>query len=209
MKLPLTVCLTWALLYTAESLHCHVCKNEMCSNTTSVQCPATRLMCQTITSVRGTGSSTTVTVNKQCSSLLSCFTPLGVETEWSVNLGYSREAHAQICCLTDNCNSRTLPTPSSFMNGKVCPACASSADSSSGTCNTTLNCVGAEDSCFNGNTTSNMLLLGCVTRYLCSPGAAILAMLANYPSITCEAPLSVSISAMLVTLALTLHKILV
>ncbi|XP_053300310.1 ly-6/neurotoxin-like protein 1 isoform X2 [Pleuronectes platessa] len=167
MKLLLTVCLTWALLYTAESLHCHVCKNEMCSNTTSVQCPATRLMCQTITSVRGTGSSATVTVNKQCSSLLSCFTPLGVETEWSVNLGYSREAHAQICCLTDNCNSRTLPT------------------------------------------TSNMLLLGCVTRYLCSPGAAILAMLANYPSITCEAPWSVSISAMLVTLALALHKILV
>ncbi|XP_035037401.2 uncharacterized protein LOC118123866 [Hippoglossus stenolepis] len=209
MKLLLTVCLTWALLYTAESLHCHVCTNEMCSNTTSVQCPATRTICKTVTSVKGTGSSATVTVNKKCSSPLSCFTPPSIETEWSVNLGYGREAHTQICCVTDNCNFQTLATPSSFMNGKVCPDCASPADSLAGTCNTTLNCVGAEDSCFSGNTTSNMLLLGCITRYLCSPETAILALLTDYPRITCGAPWSVSISAMLVTFALTLHKILV
>ena len=57
--------------------------------------------------------------------------------------------------------------------------------------------------------TSNALLLGCVTRSLCSPANAIVAMITGYPSITCGAPRSVSISAMLVTFALTLHKILV
>ncbi|KAF0032174.1 hypothetical protein F2P81_014464 [Scophthalmus maximus] len=56
----------------------------------------------------GTGSSADVTVNKNCSSLLSCITPLSVETEWSVNLGFLREAHAQICCITDDCNDQTL-----------------------------------------------------------------------------------------------------
>ncbi|GLD61235.1 uncharacterized protein AKAME5_001307500, partial [Lates japonicus] len=41
--------------------------------------------------------------------------------------------------------------PSSLMNGKLCPACASSDDSLAGTCNATLSCVGVEDSCFSGN----------------------------------------------------------
>ncbi|XP_035472420.2 uncharacterized protein LOC118289474 [Scophthalmus maximus] len=208
MKLLLSICLTLALLYKAESLRCHTCTNEMCTNSNSVQCPATSTACRTVTSVTGTGSSADVTVNKNCSSLLSCITPLSVETEWSVNLGFLREAHAQICCITDDCNDQTLATPSTLVNGKVCPACASSAGSSAGTCNATLHCVGAEDSCFSGSTNTNMQL-GCITRNLCGIQAAIIAAVSDYPRITCGAPWSVRISTMLLTFVLTVYKVLI
>lgn len=54
-----------------------------------------------------------LTVSKNCSLLLSCITPPNTETEWSVNRGFDRESHTQICCMTDNCNLQTLA-------GKIC-----------------------------------------------------------------------------------------
>ncbi|XP_022593979.1 ly-6/neurotoxin-like protein 1 [Seriola dumerili] len=212
MKLLLTVCLTWALLYTAESLRCHTCTNNMCTTSTSVQCPATSTACRTVTSVMGTDSSTTVTVNKTCSTLLSCITPVNFATEWSVNRGFRREAHNQLCCVTDNCNLQTLATPSTLTNGKVCPACRSSAASMAGTCNTTLACVGAEDSCFSGNTTlrcTDELQLGCLTRNLCNNLPVLNALFADNTKITCGAPWSVRMSTVLLGFALTAFKVLV
>ncbi|XP_030262480.1 lymphocyte antigen 6D-like isoform X2 [Sparus aurata] len=108
MKLMLTVCLASVLLYTAESLRCYQCTNESCSNSTSVLCPLTSTVCRTITSVRLSNTIASVTVGKNCSSPLSCITPNNVETEWSVNRGFKKEAHTQICCTTDNCNLGTL-----------------------------------------------------------------------------------------------------
>ena len=58
--------------------------------------------------VRLTNTIASVTVGKNCSSLLSCITPNNVETEWSVNQGFKKEAHTQKCCTTDNCNLGTL-----------------------------------------------------------------------------------------------------
>ncbi|XP_050929881.1 phospholipase A2 inhibitor PIP [Lates calcarifer] len=212
MKLLLTVCLTSALLYKAELLRCHTCANEMCSNSTSVECPALSTACMTVTAVVGTGSSSSVTVNKNCSSLLSCITPINTETEWSVNQGFIRVALTQICCITDNCNFQTLATPSSLMNGKLCPACASSDDSLAGTCNATLSCVGVEDSCFSGNTTSNstdVLQLGCISRNICSNPIAMTALFGFNHKVTCGAPWSIQISAVLLAFALTVYKVLV
>ncbi|KAM9345974.1 uncharacterized protein ABDE67_012575 [Symphorus nematophorus] len=212
MKLLLSVCLTWALLYTVESLRCHVCANETCSNSTSVLCPITSLVCKTITSVRLSGSSIRETVHKNCSSLLSCVSPLSIETEWSVNRGFKKEAHTQLCCSTDNCNFQTLAVPNLLMNGKQCPACASSADSEAGTCNATLSCVGVEDSCFNGTTTSNSteaLQLGCMSRNLCGIQAVTEALFGEGAQVTCAAPWSVRISAVLLTFALTAHRLLI
>ncbi|XP_070704700.1 uncharacterized protein [Pempheris klunzingeri] len=207
MKLLLAVCLTCALLYSAESLHCHVCNNEICSNSSSVLCPATSTVCRTLTSVRLSQSAPSVTVNKSCSSLLSCASPLNIETEWSMNRGFLREAHNQICCITDNCNFPTLAIPNILTNGKQCPSCASPADSLAGTCNVTLSCMGVEDSCFNGTTTSNSmeaLQLGCVSGNLCGIQAALEAMLgADIIKITCGAPWSVRISTVLLIFALT------
>ncbi|KAG7221895.1 hypothetical protein INR49_016921, partial [Caranx melampygus] len=191
MKLLLAVCLTWALLHTAESLRCHTCSNDMCTNTTSVQCPATSTACQTITSVTGTGSSANVIVNKTCSTLQTCITPVNMATEWSINRGFIRSAHNQICCVSDNCNFQTLATPSTTENGKVCPACASAADSNAGTCNATLVCVGAEDSCFSGNTSTrcvDILQQGCLTRNLCSTPLILNALFGDNSDITCGAP---------------------
>ncbi|XP_035511082.1 phospholipase A2 inhibitor and Ly6/PLAUR domain-containing protein-like [Morone saxatilis] len=210
MKLLLTVCLTCTLLYTAESLRCHVCDNEQCTNTTSVECPATSIVCKTVTSVTNTIAK--LTVNKNCSSLVSCFTPLQLETEWSVNRGFKKEAHNQLCCVTDNCNFQTLAIPNPSENGKQCPSCASSADSLAGTCNATLSCAGVENSCFNGTTTSNskeVLELGCVSRNLCTLQVAHEALFGSNAMIVCGAPWSVRISAVLLTLALTAHKVLV
>ncbi|XP_040919482.1 uncharacterized protein LOC121199083 [Toxotes jaculatrix] len=212
MKLLLTACLTWAVLYTAESLRCHVCTDATCFNSTSQDCPATSTVCKTVTSVIFTGTSVSGTINKTCSSLLSCATPLGIETEWSVNRGFARESHTQLCCVTDNCNIQTLAIPNPAPNGKQCPGCASSADSLAGTCNATVSCMGAEDSCFSGNTTSNskdVLQLGCISRNLCSNLAAIESLLGSNPRITCGAPWSAKISAALLAFALTAYKALV
>lgn len=51
------------------------------------------------------GSKSVTTVSKNCTSL--CLIP-NIELVWSVNTGYKREAAAQVCCLMNNCNSKTL-----------------------------------------------------------------------------------------------------
>ncbi|XP_019959227.2 phospholipase A2 inhibitor and Ly6/PLAUR domain-containing protein-like [Paralichthys olivaceus] len=212
MKLLLTVCVTWALLYPAESLNCNECTNEMCTGTTSVQCPASMTVCRTVTSANWTGLSTTVMVKKSCSSLQDCFTPLNTIAVLSVNAGLFRHASTQICCGTDNCNSETLAIPSSTKNGKECPSCASPADSLDGTCDATLNCLGAENSCFSSNITissTKVTVLGCTSENLCSADIAMTELTTGSISIKCGAPWSISISAMLVTFALSSHKFLV
>lgn len=55
-----------------------------------------------------------MTVTKNCSLPLDCSTPLNIETERSVNRGFSRESHTQLCCATDNCNFQTLASKSCF-----------------------------------------------------------------------------------------------
>ncbi|KAM6966629.1 uncharacterized protein LKV04_019069 isoform 2-T2 [Tautogolabrus adspersus] len=210
MKLLLALCLTCALLNTAESLRCHVCANENCSNSTSATCPVFSA-CRTITSLRQTGPFTSVSVNKSCSSLLSCFPPLNTQIEWSVNLGFSKEAHTQLCCTTDNCNFPTLAIPNSLENGKQCPVCAGPAESLNGTCNSTLSCQGVEDRCFSGTRTSNstqFLLLGCISDNLCSLAAVFGSLIGENIQITCRAPCSVTMSAVLLTFAVTVHKVL-
>ncbi|XP_058510245.1 phospholipase A2 inhibitor and Ly6/PLAUR domain-containing protein-like [Solea solea] len=212
MKLLLTVCLTWTLFYTARSLSCHVCSDRQCSNTTTVQCPDSSTMCTTVTSVISNGLSVSLEINKNCSSLTSCTTPLSTVVELSVNLGYSRYSYTQICCDTDNCNFQTLAIPSVFPNGKVCPACASANHSLAGTCNTTMKCMGAENSCFTSNSTSDSskkVELGCMTKNLCTIQAAISSLFADNPKVTCGAPWSVRIGAVLPALALTVYKVLV
>ncbi|TKS92323.1 hypothetical protein D9C73_025475 [Collichthys lucidus] len=120
--------------------------------------------------VRTFGQITTVTVYKNCSSLQSCLTALALKTEWSVNLGFVREVHTQMCCISDNCNIRTLATTS-------------------------------------GST--EVLQLGCISRNLCNIQAVMNALFGAHGSITCGAPWSIRISAMLLTFALTVHKVLI
>ncbi|TWW69375.1 hypothetical protein D4764_18G0001810 [Takifugu flavidus] len=290
MKLLLTASLICALLHGAETLRCHVCNNSDCSNTTSVVCPATHTMCKTITSLK-VSNSNPLTVSKNCSLPLSCITPPNTATEWSVNRGFTRESHNQICCMSDNCNFQTLArsktwldsslhgldlpirgsqihssrvefelgfasyqagnaftkverrgeerrerrgeerrgeerrgeerrgnhdpvteaSPSVLLNGKECPACASAQDSLAGTCNSTLPCMGVENSCFNGTTTLNsteVRQLGCISRNLCSLQAVLGPVFDESLSITCGAPWSIRVSSMLLTFALSALKFL-
>ncbi|XP_060882537.1 lymphocyte antigen 6D-like isoform X1 [Labrus mixtus] len=210
MKLLLTLCLACSLLSTAESLRCHMCDNDNCSNSTSVTCPVFSA-CRTITSLRQTGPFTSVSVNKSCSSLLSCFPPLNTQVEWSVNVGVAKEGHHQLCCTTDNCNFPTLAVPNTLANGKQCPVCGSLAESQNGTCNSTLSCQGVEDRCFNGTRTSNstqFLLLGCISGNLCSLQATFGSLIGGNMEITCGAPRGVAMSAVLLTFAVAAHKVL-
>lgn len=133
-------------------MRCHVCDNDLCTNSTTVMCPATQTVCKTITSgwclqflillinwltkksspnlggevafcksdqchfsplVITSSTSVSLIVNKNCSSLLSCVTPLNIATEWSMNRGFTKQSHNQMCCMTDNCNFQTLA-------GKIC-----------------------------------------------------------------------------------------
>ncbi|KAK5855655.1 hypothetical protein PBY51_007313 [Eleginops maclovinus] len=209
MKLLLTVCLTWALLYTAESLRCQQCTDLLCSNTNSVECPATSTACHTITSVSQIGATTVTLLSRNCSSLLTCLAAADIEAQWSVNTGYIRAAFTQICCITDNCNKQILTTPSSQTNGKQCPGC--SADSIAGTCNATVSCRGVEDTCFNATITSNsttVMQKGCSSRNLCTK-ADLLSALGENVEIKCGAPWSLGIGPLLLTLNLAAYKVLV
>ncbi|KAM9843062.1 uncharacterized protein ACBR49_012284 isoform 2-T2 [Aulostomus maculatus] len=150
MHLLLRLCLTWTLICTATSLRCYECTNSHCSNATSIECPVTSTVCKTKVSVKGSTPDANIMVEKNCSSLLNCFTPLDAVTEWSVNKGYFKESHVQMCCATENCNLRSMPVPNPSLNGKQCTSCATSEDSLAGTCNSTVACVGSEDICFNG-----------------------------------------------------------
>ncbi|KAM3598215.1 uncharacterized protein V6R79_015102 [Siganus canaliculatus] len=188
-----------------------MCENESCLNSTTITCPSTSIVCKTITSVITSGSVSTVTVHKNCSTLQSCLTPLLLETEWSVNRGFAREAHNQLCCVTNNCNLATLATPSTTTNGKECPSCASSADSLAGTCSSTVACLGVEDSCFNGTTTSNttnMVQRGCLSRSLCARLSLLAVFLGENTSVACGAPWSAGVSAALLASALAAHRVL-
>ncbi|KAE8283528.1 hypothetical protein D5F01_LYC18931 [Larimichthys crocea] len=139
--------------------------------------------------------------NATCSNTTSIECPAKSHVCTTVTSGFAREAHTQMCCISDNCNFKTLAAPSILTNGKQCPACASPADSLVGTCNTNVPCVGAEDSCFSGTTTlfsTEVLQLGCISRNLCNIQAV--ALFGAHGTITCGAPWSIRISAMLLTL---------
>ncbi|XP_074553678.1 uncharacterized protein LOC141810197 [Halichoeres trimaculatus] len=209
MKLLLTLCFTCALLITAESLNCHVCANQNCSTSTSVACPAFSV-CSTVTLLRRSGTSTTVTVNKNCSTLPSCPSLLGSETEWSVNQGFAREARRQLCCITNDCNMRTLAVPNSVINGRQCPGCASSAESLNGSCNATVSCEGVEDRCFNSTTlnSTQLMIRGCISNNLCVLQAIFGDLLSGSIDITCGAPCSYRMSTLLLTFAVAAHKVL-
>lgn len=215
MKLLLlltAVCLISTLILRAESLQCHVCGNEECSNTTLVTCPILSTVCISVTAVAVTDSVSTVRVNKNCSSVLACVTPLNTPTEWSVNRGFAKTAFNQLCCMSDSCNLPTLAAPNLLANGKECLSCASEADSQAGTCNTTLACAGVEDACFQGNATVNstqVRRLGCITRNLCSLQLALEILLGPEAKIVCGAPWATRISGVLLLLALAMQRVLV
>lgn len=216
MKLPLlllsAVGLILTLIHRAESLQCHACANEECSNTTLVTCPILSTVCITVTAVALSDSAPTVSVNKNCSSLLTCITPLNTPTQWSVNRGFAKTAFHQLCCMSDSCNLPTLAAPNLLPNGKQCLSCASEADSQAGTCNATLSCAGVEDACFQGNAMVNsteVRRLGCITRNFCSLQLALEILLGPQAQIVCGAPWTARISGALLLLALAVQRFLV
>ncbi|KAG8006739.1 hypothetical protein GBF38_022728, partial [Nibea albiflora] len=56
---------------------------------------------------------------------------------------------------------------------------------------------------------TEVLQLGCISRNLCNIQAVLNVLFGADANITCEAPWSIRISAMLLTFALTVHKVLV
>ncbi|XP_029913676.1 phospholipase A2 inhibitor subunit gamma B-like [Myripristis murdjan] len=211
MQLLPTLCLTWALLHTAECLRCHQCVDTACSNTTSVLCPTTSTVCRTLTSVVVLNSVSSVSVVKSCSSPEVCATPGSMEAELSVNLGAARQAHTQLCCTSDNCNFQTLAVPSTATNGKLCSSCRNATDSVEA-CNATLSCQGAENSCFSGTAAQGsglVALVGCMSKNLCTNIVSQKALLGSGAKLVCGAPWSVRVSAALLAAALTAWKVLV
>ncbi|XP_062308533.1 phospholipase A2 inhibitor and Ly6/PLAUR domain-containing protein-like isoform X2 [Osmerus eperlanus] len=144
MKLILTLCITWALLLTGESLQCFTCTNATCTNP-PVNC-SSNSVCQSTTT---SSSEKEQSVNKSCVAASNCMTPLNVTTtQLSVNLGFANFRQTQLCCDQDGCNNQTLPEPVPNSNGRKCPSCRNVFDT---VCNTPVDCVGVEDNCISVN----------------------------------------------------------
>ncbi|XP_046905398.1 extracellular matrix protein A-like [Hypomesus transpacificus] len=163
MKLILTLCITWALLLTGESLQCLTCTDATCTNP-PVTCPSNSSVCQSSTIQSSIVKDPSV--SKSCVEASNCMTPLNVTTtQLSVNLGFANFRQTQLCCDQDSCNNQTLPVPSS--NGRKCSSCISVLDK---VCNTPVDCVGVEDNCIHVNVTGaiNTVLKGCASSSLCN-----------------------------------------
>ncbi|XP_067086922.1 phospholipase A2 inhibitor gamma subunit B-like [Osmerus mordax] len=166
MKLILTLCITWALLLTGESLQCFNCTDATCINPPTVNCSANSV-CQstTILSNQSSISKKVQSVKKSCVAASNCMTPLNVmTTQLSVNLGFANFSQTQLCCDQDGCNNQSPPVLKS--NGLNCPSCVNVSDT---VCNTTVNCVGEQDKCISFKVTGsiNTVLKGCASS-LCS-----------------------------------------
>ncbi|XP_046905809.1 protein RoBo-1-like [Hypomesus transpacificus] len=166
MKLILTLCITWALLLTGESLQCVTCTDATCTNPPVKNCSSNDVCHFTTQFTTQSSSMKDPSVNKSCIAASNCMTPLNVTTtQLSVNLGFANFRQTQLCCDQDSCNNLTSPVFSP--NGRNCSSCSSESDT---VCNTTVNCVEAEDTCISIKVTGsfNGVLMGCASSNLCN-----------------------------------------
>ncbi|CAI5636915.1 unnamed protein product, partial [Oreochromis niloticus] len=152
----------------AGALQCQTCTNQTCSSTVTVNC-SSETMCVTAT-ILATSSGTTATqFYKACASSSLC--PATGNQTFSVNLGVQSVLASATCCNTDNCNSQNLPAPTpQSSNGLLCNTCVASQ------CNTTLQCQGVEDQCFQSmmrDGTNSFPAYGCASANLCAAASSL------------------------------------
>ncbi|XP_043997524.1 spore coat protein SP96-like [Gambusia affinis] len=170
MKLIFSLTLIWALYSTAGALKCVSCTDQTCSNTMPLTC-SSETMCITAT-IRATQSGTSVTqLYKACA--VSSLCPATGNSTFSVNLGSQSAIASAQCCNTDNCNSQTLPAPTTpAANSLKCLVC----DSTTSQCSTTITCSGDETSCFSAtlNDGKNTIpALGCASPNTCTAASGL------------------------------------
>ncbi|XP_028299416.1 extracellular matrix protein A-like [Gouania willdenowi] len=164
MKALLSVTLLGILAFSAEGLQCLNCTDSTCSTTESVTC-STETMCITasILDISALDSSSELRLFKGCASSSLC-SSTGSKT-FSVSLGHNRRLTSAECCDMDNCNSQTLPSPTSPQseNGLRCFFCYA------GRCDVSIDCQGEENRCFQGNDMVGNPIRGCASANVCQP----------------------------------------
>ncbi|XP_051231745.1 spore coat protein SP65-like [Dicentrarchus labrax] len=170
MKLILSLTLIWALSSTAGALVCQTCTNQQCSSTIPLTC-SSETMCITA-SIQATSAGTPgQQIYKACASSSLC--PAAGSQTYSANLGAASALASATCCNTDNCNSATLPFPTTPADNSLqCNSC----DPMTSQCTNLLQCKGSEDRCFQasltaGSTTSPAF--GCASANLCAAAASL------------------------------------
>ncbi|XP_035999400.1 phospholipase A2 inhibitor and Ly6/PLAUR domain-containing protein-like [Fundulus heteroclitus] len=174
MKRILLLNLISALYSTAGALLCETCQDESCSTTFTNTCNL-ETMCITA-SIQGYSSgSTTQRIYKACASSSLC-QQTGAQT-FSVNLGIEKAIASAVCCNTDNCNSQTLPYPSSQApNSFQCNVCDQSSQ-----CNI-LPCEGDETNCFSATVMNGQTPITRVWLYNSNNMFKLLRACIAYPS---------------------------
>ncbi|XP_047454172.1 urokinase plasminogen activator surface receptor-like, partial [Mugil cephalus] len=157
------------LLPEASTLRCYDCIPEVtgtCNETTT--CPTEKNQCAAVNLVSriyndycfiAGGSEVFNGTGKTCVLPEEC-------GQHSVNFGVFRTVVTSKCCNTDLCNTQPAPEPSETNpNGRKCFTCVGQM------CNTTLNCLGTEDSCISATVSTggqNVTLKGCASKVLCT-----------------------------------------
>ncbi|XP_062280863.1 uncharacterized protein LOC133985283 [Scomber scombrus] len=155
MKLILSLTLIWTLSSTAEALSCLVGEGD--SNSPQ-SCNFGEVCATTATQVN---KSETIT-KRECVS--SSLYREGTHV-FSFNIGFDTTTVSVHVCTTNGCNNQAVPVN---LNNLQCFTCD---DPSSAECNRTVQCVGVQDRCISGTTTSagKDVFFGCVSEKLCDP----------------------------------------
>ncbi|XP_055364498.1 urokinase plasminogen activator surface receptor-like isoform X4 [Betta splendens] len=170
MKLILGLSLVWTLLSAAAALKCH-CTNAQCSVTTGQNC-TTEKHC-----VTAAFEGTTQQSIQSCAPDAIC--PSNGLFTFSLSTTTASASSAFNCCSTDNCNSGNVSfSAAQAANGLQCFSC----DFNDTNCSKTIQCKGAENTCFRANAT--VPVLGCASSNLCT-AASNLSSIAPIPGLSC------------------------
>ncbi|XP_023198290.1 phospholipase A2 inhibitor and Ly6/PLAUR domain-containing protein-like [Xiphophorus maculatus] len=152
MKLIFSLTLIWALYSTAGALTCMTCTDQTCSSTIPLTC-SSETMCITATILATQYGISATQLYKACAASSLC--PATGTSTFSVNLGTQSAIASAQCCNTDNCNSQTLPAPTTpAANSLQCISC----NPTTSQCITPITCSGDETNCFSATCKFNKIL---------------------------------------------------
>ncbi|XP_041648016.1 phospholipase A2 inhibitor and Ly6/PLAUR domain-containing protein-like [Cheilinus undulatus] len=160
MKLTLCATLVWMIFSSAEALQC--LNYDLIQDTISSPCDSSAELCATA------GVNLLPGDDRYNGTMRMCVPPSVCAAQdeiFSVSYKELILAASIRCCNTDNCNSGILTYPELKPNGLECSTCTDQT-----VCNTTVECLGTQDSCFSGTVKRFRRIIqihGCASSNLC------------------------------------------
>ncbi|XP_038670910.1 urokinase plasminogen activator surface receptor-like isoform X2 [Scyliorhinus canicula] len=176
------ICMCFAVV---RSLTCLQCSGSSGTcNLNDETCTAGTTSCQTVSSTSIIEGITTRRISQKCST---------ASNDFSLNSGVVSISQSNSFCESDRCNNQTVSEPANTtVNGLQCFGCYNSSSESCINSLRRVNCVGAENRCFNATGIQEVLVgigqnlttRGCVSENICQ-GISLGAFSIRLSEVTC------------------------